>query len=257
MTTPVDWHELLEHLSYPFPEEAISWRAGATTGDKKRAQALPYADPRAYEDRLNEVCPGDWSVAFRPWGESRIICDLTIHGVSRSSTGEFEEDKRAFAQGTVAEAQAFKRACSKFGLGRYLYDIPTAWVEYDAQKSRLVETPKLPSRFLPSSKPSKAAVARATTSATTPTSRAEVVKDRPDVAVPPTSSPVQADPPRLSEERAEAMATELQKLGFARREQLKLATSVLGEPVRAFTQLSEADALEVWASAKRLSKRIA
>ena len=54
-----------------------------------------------------------------------------------------------------------------------------------------------------------------------------------------------------------ARAQQARDLGFARREQLKLATSVLGEPVRAFTQLSEADALEVWASAKRLSKRIA
>ena len=71
--------------------------------------------------------------------------------------------------------------------------------------------------------------------------------------------------PLLTPDRAEAMAKELEKLGFARgaagattpNEQLKLSTSVLGHPVRAFTQLTEAEALEVWASAKRLSKSVA
>ena len=53
------------------------------------------------------------------------------------------------------------------------------------------------------------------------------------------------------------MAAELEKLGFARKEQLKLVTSILRQPVRALTQLNEAEALEVWASAKRLSKSVA
>ena len=120
------------------------WRAGALTKDKKRAQALAYAEPRVYEDRLNKLCPGAWEVRFTPWGENRIICELSVHGVTRSSTGEFEDTKSAFAQGTVAEAQAFKRACSKFGLGRYLYDIPLTWVDYDQAKGKLLETPDLP-----------------------------------------------------------------------------------------------------------------
>lgn len=139
-----------EALAQPFPEKYLEWRAGATTKDKKRAQALPYADPRAYEDRLNEVAGADWSCHFKPWGETRIICELTISGVTRTSTGEFDNSKRnAIAEGTVAEAQAFKRACSKFGLGRYLYDIPIQWNDYDSEKNRFLETPRLSSHFLP------------------------------------------------------------------------------------------------------------
>ena len=84
------WPELLKQLAEPFPLAAIQWRAGSTTRDKKRAQALPYAEPRVYEDRLNALCPGEWSVTFKPWGDSRLICELTIHGVTRSSTGESE-----------------------------------------------------------------------------------------------------------------------------------------------------------------------
>lgn len=139
-----------EALAQPFPEEYISWRPGSPSNDKKRAQALAYADPRAYEDRLNKVVGADWSCFFKPWGETRVICELTIQGVTRSSTGEFDDSKRnAIAEGTVAEAQAFRRACSKFGLGRYLYDIPVAWVDYDENKKRLLETPRLSSRYLP------------------------------------------------------------------------------------------------------------
>jgi hypothetical protein len=35
---------------------------------------------------------------------------------------------------TTAEAQAFKRACSAFGLGRYLYSVPQVWADYDSSK---------------------------------------------------------------------------------------------------------------------------
>jgi hypothetical protein len=40
------------------------------------------------------------------------------------------------------EAQAFKRACSCFGLGRYFYDVHEQWVELDDYK-RPKQTPKL------------------------------------------------------------------------------------------------------------------
>src|SRR4029453_17680846 len=50
---------------------------------------------------------------------------------------------------TAAEAQAFKRACSVFGLGRYLYDVPAVWVDLD-EYNRPVQTPSLPGWALPS-----------------------------------------------------------------------------------------------------------
>jgi hypothetical protein len=112
MTRP----ELLKELSAPFPASAIKWRVGSVSRDKKQAKALPYVELRHYEDRLNQLCGGDWSVTFKPWGE-RIICELTTFGLTRSSTGEANGSPRAVAS-TAAEAQAFKRACSKFQLGR-------------------------------------------------------------------------------------------------------------------------------------------
>ena len=41
---------------------------------------------------------------------------------------------------TSADAQAFKRACSCFGLGRYFYDFPAIWFDLD-QNRQPVRTP--------------------------------------------------------------------------------------------------------------------
>lgn len=130
----VDMQELLDQLRLPFHPSMVEWKPGAIKGE--RALAMPYADLRAYMNRLDEVCGTDWSVAYEPWGEDRIICQLTICGVTRSSTGETtNESEKNEIGGTVAEAQAMKRACAMFGLGRYLYTLPSGWVDYDA-KSR-------------------------------------------------------------------------------------------------------------------------
>ena len=155
------WDELRAALAVPFPAEMVKFRPGSTSGDKKRAQALAYAEPRVYEDRLNEVLGPAWACRFIPWGDQRLLCELTITlqddagGVQelvRTSTGEFDSGD-TIAKGTSAEAQAFKRACSKFGLGRYLYDLPVVWVGYDANNRRLTEIPGIPERFLPQPEP--------------------------------------------------------------------------------------------------------
>lgn len=131
---------LLDQLAQPFPPEAIEWLPGSATKDGAKCMAMAYADLRAYQERLDEVCGLDWSVAYKPWGDGRIICELTICGVTRSSTGEMgAQDEKNGMGGTVAEAQAMKRAAAMFGLGRYLYNLPSVWVEFDAQRKRITE----------------------------------------------------------------------------------------------------------------------
>lgn len=128
--------DLLLKLTEPFEPKHVVWKPGAAKGDK--CLAMPYADLRAYMNRLDEVCGTDWSVVYEPWGPERIICRLNINGVTRSSTGEYDtQDEKQGMGGTVAEAQAFKRAASMFGLGRYLYDLPAAWVDFDASAKRI------------------------------------------------------------------------------------------------------------------------
>ena len=115
--------EVIEALCAPFDWSILEVRPGAVRKDGTGALALAYADPRVYQTRLDAVVgPANWSAEFIPWGEHKLICRLTIFGIAKSSTGE--GDPRDPNAGTVAEAQAFKRACVAFGLDRYLYDLP-------------------------------------------------------------------------------------------------------------------------------------
>jgi hypothetical protein len=140
--------ELFKELEVPFDPSVIEWRVTNATKDKTRGQVIPYADQRAYTDRLNAlVTPAGWtrkyaihtSANFQRGKDQRIVakilvtCELTIFGLgSHSATGEeWADDDNA---GTSAEAQAFKRACSCFGLGRYLYHFSGAWVDLDERK---------------------------------------------------------------------------------------------------------------------------
>ena len=103
---------------------------------------------RAYTDRLNAlVTPAGWtrrytihtSANFERTSDQKIgakvlvTCELTIFGLgSHSATGEeWADDPNA---GTSAEAQAFKRSASGFGLGRYLYYFTGTWVDLDERK---------------------------------------------------------------------------------------------------------------------------
>jgi hypothetical protein len=159
-------------LREPFDPGEIKWRVTATNqtkhGQQKRGQLVAYADQRAYTDRLNEVF-GEWgwtrsydvqvaqNFERRAPGDKTktavaakvvVVSKVTIHGLG-SHTGvgeEWADDQNA---ATRAEAQAFKRACACFGLGRYLYDLATAWVDLD-QYNRPLNTPNLPEWALPS-----------------------------------------------------------------------------------------------------------
>lgn len=125
---------ILTELRKPFHPSAIDWKPQSITKDGAKGMAIAYADLRAYQNRLDEVCGLDWSVTYTPWGE-RIVCHLTISGVTRSSTGESDsQSERSEIGGTSAEAQAFKRAGAMFGLGRYLYELPSVWVEMDGKQ---------------------------------------------------------------------------------------------------------------------------
>lgn len=135
-------HHILCELNKPFHPSRITWRPAALNDDRDKALAVAHADLRAYQDRLDEVCGTDWSVSYIPWGD-RIICHLTIDGITRSSTGESDSDsERTETAGITAEEQSFKRACAMFGLGRYLSNLPTLWVEYDAPNQRFAEKAK-------------------------------------------------------------------------------------------------------------------
>ena len=51
----LDVTKILAELEVPFSPDQVQWRVTNTTNDKKRGQVVPYADPRAYTDRLNAL----------------------------------------------------------------------------------------------------------------------------------------------------------------------------------------------------------
>jgi len=135
---------VLADLAQPFDPEAVEFKAGATTQDKARALALAYVDSRVYQARLDAVTP-DWRNEYtREYAGERVIvtCALTVAGVTRQAIGESLQASARHDGSTMieenaatsAEAQAFKRACSAFGLGRYLYSVPQVWADYDSGK---------------------------------------------------------------------------------------------------------------------------
>jgi hypothetical protein len=149
--------ELIASLEVPFHLSVIEWRVTNTSkSGPPRGQVMPYADQRAYTDRLNALfTPAGWtrrytihtSANFERSKDQKIVakvlvtCELTIFGLgSHSATGEeWADDDNA---ATAAEAQSFKRACSCFGLGRYLYYFTGTWVDLDDRK-RPKTVPKL------------------------------------------------------------------------------------------------------------------
>src|SRR5271169_111643 len=157
-------NKLLPELEVPFSPDQVRWRVTSTTNDKKRGQIVPYADSRAYTDRLNVLfTPQGWTREYKIEtmnnitrvkkgenllsGKVLVTCLVTIFGLgSHSGTGEeWADDDNGM---TSADAQAFKRACSCFGLGRYFYDFPASWVDMD-QNRQPARTPVLSGWALP------------------------------------------------------------------------------------------------------------
>ncbi len=155
---------LLAALSTPFSSAELRWKVRNRTPDGSRGLAIPFADPRAYTDRLNSLfTPAGWTRTYETHqmaglsrqvggrqvstGKVMVTCVVEIFGIGRhSGTGEAWADEDNALTG--AEAQSFKRACACFGLGRYLYEVlakgeDAFWVPLD-RDGRPTRYPELP-----------------------------------------------------------------------------------------------------------------
>lgn len=135
---PTSLAEAAPWLLRPFAKADIELKPTATTKDKTKALASPYADMRVYFARLDKICgPENWSHTLT-LSERGAVCSLTIFGVTKSACGDYPQGADE-NPATSAESQAFKRACTAFGLGRYLYSFPQTWAAYDAEKRQFVD----------------------------------------------------------------------------------------------------------------------
>lgn len=120
--------DLFEKLAEPFPPEAVSWRVGSTTGDKSKGMALAFIDARDVMDRLDAVCgPGGWQCRY-PHANGKTVCEIGIKVGDEwvwkaDGAGDTDVEKE---KGALSDA--FKRAAVRWGIGRYLYHLPSPWV---------------------------------------------------------------------------------------------------------------------------------
>lgn len=140
---PIEY-TLQQKLEFPFPPSAISWRIGRKSKDGKKAALLAYIDARDVMERLDKALGFEnWQCKYSLAVDGLLICDLGLR-----VNGEWIW--RANGAGdTQVEAEkgkcsdAFKRAAVLFGVGRYLYGLPSPYVEID-QYNKWDKDPPLP-----------------------------------------------------------------------------------------------------------------
>ena len=137
--------DVTKRLQAPFPKHMVSWKPGAISKDRSRALMMAHIDARAVQDRLDAICPDEWSFEVEVVPGTRLPTvkgRLTVMGVSREDIGEAPEGDL----GTVkaAASDALKRCAVQFGIGRYLYDLPKTWADWDDAKRLPKVEPELP-----------------------------------------------------------------------------------------------------------------
>jgi hypothetical protein len=143
-----------DRLRMPFNVNRVSWRVGATNsksngGEASKGIALAYIDARDVMHRLDEVFGLEgWQDSYSETPSGRLICSISvmINGEwVRKSDGAGDTDVEG-EKGAISDA--FKRAAVKLGIGRYLYELGTTWVEVDKWK-KIQNPPQLPSWATP------------------------------------------------------------------------------------------------------------
>lgn len=122
-----------EALAAPFPAADLDWRVGNKSSRGDKATLLVYLTSRAVMQRLDDVVgPAGWRDAYSPLVEGMktvgYLCELSVEvapgqWVSKVDGADLT-DIEAIKGGI---SSALKRAAVKWGIGRYLYDVDSAW----------------------------------------------------------------------------------------------------------------------------------
>lgn len=147
-------NELMKKLQAFFVPEEIEWRIGATNKEKTKGLALPYVTNRAIQNRLDEVFGVfGWQNEFRVWKGNSQICGISVWDDTKKQwivkwDGADDSDMEGTKGGL---SDSMKRAAYQWGIGRYLYKMPSVWVPIKQQGKSyvLAEIPDIPDEFLP------------------------------------------------------------------------------------------------------------
>lgn len=134
----------VNELADTFSDQDLQWRV-QNCGFKKDgnpwATIIAYVDSRAIMDRLDQACgPGNWKDEYFQW-TGGVKCRLWVKVENKSAGFEwvFKEDG---SENTNIEAfkggfsKALVRTAVKWGIGRYLYSMPTTFARFVAPGSK-------------------------------------------------------------------------------------------------------------------------
>ncbi len=126
--------DLQNSLSTPFHPKDIEFRIGRVSAKNRKANVLAYITARAIMERLDSVFGIEgWKDEYEVL-QNGVKCRLSV------KVGDAWICKEDVAPFTNIEAlkgafsDSLKRAGVKFGIGRYLYDLPDYWVEIMPEK---------------------------------------------------------------------------------------------------------------------------
>jgi hypothetical protein len=150
--SPAEVERITAALAAPFDPSEIRWKPGVVSGN--RALALAYVSTRTIQDRLDDVLGiAGWQDSYKVLADGSVVCRLRclIGGtwISKVDVGSLSEQPDAGDRTKAAFSDALKRAAVKFGVGRFLYRLPSQWCDYDPAKRQFVRTPQLPSWAVP------------------------------------------------------------------------------------------------------------
>lgn len=118
--------ELLQELAKPFPASKIGIKIQTKPNENGKALCVAYIDARDVMQRLDDVVGGDWGDSYRKADTGGLECSLMVCGVTRVDVGKDDNDNE---QEKSSYSDAFKRAGVKFGIGRFLYDLPKMYAQ--------------------------------------------------------------------------------------------------------------------------------
>lgn len=151
-----DIKSIIQELRQPFPAKFVDWKIQTVKKDNTGALVVAFVDARDVSERLNSVCPGQWSNRQSPliiaYDLQGVTCSITVRDGDTSVTVEdvgigqpiepgmkdFERDIRI----KTYYSDAFKRAGVKLGIATSLYELPQIWVNEAKQLYKQGETVK-------------------------------------------------------------------------------------------------------------------
>jgi hypothetical protein len=147
-----DVEALTDRLAEPFEPQEVRFKPAVVTGN--RALALAYVDARVIQDRLDEALGvAGWQDDYECLPDGSVVCRLRLRmggeWITKVDVGGPSEQPDGGDRLKAAFSDALKRAAVKFGIGRYLYRLPSQWIDYDPHRRQFAKAPTLPAWALP------------------------------------------------------------------------------------------------------------